>query len=105
MGYIPFNCILFERLIATFKIGGNVGFLMYISDSFGYLGSVAVIISKTVFSNKLQWATVYSNGVMYLSVMGSAGTLLALQYFNKKYKSGNLSWEKNRELENISVAI
>lgn len=105
MGYIPFNCILFERLIATFKIGGNVGFLMYISDSFGYLGSVVVIISKTVFSNKLQWATVYSNGVMYLSVIGIAGTLLALQYFNKKYKSGNLSLEKNRELENISVAI
>ncbi|MDQ6889998.1 MAG: DUF5690 family protein, partial [Bacteroidota bacterium] len=60
MGYIPFNCILFERLIATFKLGGNVGFLMYVADSFGYLGSVAVIICKTIFSNKLQWATVYS---------------------------------------------
>lgn len=84
MGYIPFNCILFERLIATFKIGGNVGFLMYVSDSFGYLGSVGVIITKTIFSNKLPWATVYSNGVMYLSVFGIAGTLLALRYFQKK---------------------
>ena len=105
MGYIPFNCILFERLIATFKVGGNVGFLMYVSDSFGYLGSVAVIISKTIFSNKLQWATVYSNGVMYLSVVGIAGTLLALQYFNKKYKaSGNLV-VINPEVLNIPVTI
>ncbi len=24
--YIPFNCIFFERLIATFKYPGNVGF-------------------------------------------------------------------------------
>ncbi len=105
MGYIPFNCILFERLIATFKVGGNVGFLMYVSDSFGYLGSVAVIISKTIFSNKLQWATVYSNGVMYLSVVGIAGTLLALQYFNKKYKaSGNLV-VINPEVLNIPVII
>ena len=86
MGYIPFNCILFERLIATFKMGGNVGFLIYISDSFGYLGSVFVIISKTVFSNKLPWATVYSDGVMYLSIFGVGGTLLALRYFNRKYK-------------------
>ncbi len=84
MGYIPFNCILFERLIATFKVGGNVGFLMYISDSFGYLGSVAVIVSKTIFSNKLPWATVYSHSVMYLSIIGVVGTFLALQYFNKK---------------------
>jgi hypothetical protein len=89
MGYIPFNCILFERLIATFKKGGNVGFLMYIADSFGYLGSVVVIISKSVFSNKLSWATVYSNGVMYLSVIGVAGTFMALRYFNKKYKRDN----------------
>ncbi len=103
MGYIPFNCILFERLIATFKVGGNVGFLMYISDSFGYLGSVAVIISKTIFSNKLQWATVYSNGVMYLSVVGIAGTLLALQYFNKKYKQGSNLSVINREVVNIPV--
>ena len=89
IGYIPFNCILFERLIATFRNGGNVGFLMYIADSFGYLGSVVVIISKSVFSNKLAWATVYSNGVMYLSVVGVVGTLIALRYFNRKYTRDN----------------
>ncbi len=89
IGYIPFNCIIFERMIATFKKGGNVGFLMYIADSFGYLGSVAVIISKSVFSNKLSWATVYCHGVMYLSVIGVLGTFMALHYFNKKYKSEN----------------
>ena len=90
MGYIPFNCILFERLIATFRNGGNVGFLMYIADSFGYLGSVAVIISKSVYSNKLAWATVYSNGVVYLSFMGVIGTLIALRYFNRKYTKDTL---------------
>ena len=98
MGYIPFNCILFERLIATFKNGGNVGFLIYVADSFGYLGSVAVIISKSIFSNKLPWAAVYSHGVMYLSVIGVAGTLLALRYFNRKYKRSNYTFEKNKEI-------
>ncbi len=85
MGYIPFNCIVFERLIATFKKGGNVGFLMYVADSFGYLGSVTVIISKSLYSNKLPWATAYSHGVMYLSILGVGGTFMALRYFNKKY--------------------
>lgn len=94
IGYIPFNCIIFERMIATFKKGGNVGFLIYIADSFGYMGSVAVIISKSVFSNKVSWATAYSHGVMYLSVIGVLGTFMALRYFNKKYKS-----EKNIEIE------
>lgn len=86
MGYIPFNCILFDRLIATFKHAGNVGFLMYVADSFGYLGSVGVIMSKSFFTIKLQWTTLYSTGVMYLSVVGIICTLVAMQYFNKKYK-------------------
>ncbi len=86
MGYIPFNCILFERLIATFKQAGNVGFLMYLADSFGYLGSVGVIISKSIFKTKLEWSAIYSNGVMYLSAFGIICTLVVMQYFNKKYK-------------------
>ena len=98
MGYIPFNCIIFERLIATFKKGGNVGFLMYVSDSFGYLGSVCVIISKSLYSNKLPWATAYSHGVMYLSVLGVAGTFIALRYFNKKYSR---EFTTNAEPQNI----
>ncbi len=85
MGYIPFNCILFDRMIATFRHAGNVGFLMYLADSFGYLASVGVILTKTVFNAKMSWTTVYSNGVIYFSVFGVIGSLMALYYFNKKY--------------------
>ncbi len=85
MGYIPFNCILFDRMIATFRHAGNVGFLMYLADSFGYLASVAVILTKTVFNAKMSWTTVYSNGVIYFSIFGVIGSLMALYYFNKKY--------------------
>jgi hypothetical protein len=85
MGYIPFNCILFDRMIATFKHAGNVGFLMYLADSFGYLASVGVILTKTIFNARLTWTTVYSNGVMIFSIFGIIGTFLALSYFNKKY--------------------
>ena len=48
MGYVPFNCVYFERMIATFKVKGNVGFLIYIADSFGYFASMAVFLSKEI---------------------------------------------------------
>ncbi len=86
IGYIPFNCILFDRMIATFKSACNVGFLMYLADSFGYLGSVGVIAMKTVFNVNIKWTVLYSNGVIYLSVIGIAMTSIAIIYFNKKYK-------------------
>lgn len=85
MGYIPFNCILFDRMIATFRHSGNVGFLMYLADSFGYLASVVVILTKTLINGKLPWTAVYSNGVIVLSVAGIAATFAAMAYFNKKY--------------------
>lgn len=87
IGYIPFNCILFDRLIATFRITGNVGFLMYLADSFGYLGSVSVILLKTVFKLNLKWSVLYSHGVVGLSVLGIIGALMSISYFNKKYQS------------------
>lgn len=87
MGYIPFNCILFDRMIAAFGTAGNVGFLMYLADSFGYLGSVGVIIVKTVLKIKTQWTGLYSTGVIYLSVIGICLTAAAMAYFIRKLKS------------------
>ncbi len=84
IGYIPFNCILFDRLISTFRYSGNVGFLMYVADSFGYLASVGVILSKTIFDPKVSWTSIYSHGVIVLSVVGVLLTFMALRYFTKK---------------------
>ena len=85
IGYIPFNCILYDRMIATFKCAGNVGFLIYLSDSFGYLGSVGVILAKTVFHIKVNWTIMYSNGVIGFSLIGVVLTALALIYFKNKF--------------------
>lgn len=87
IGYIPFNCIVFDRMIATFKSIANVGFLIYLADSFGYLGSVGVILMKTVFTVNVHWTVIYSNGVILLSVVGVLLTIFAIVYFNKKYKT------------------
>ena len=84
--YIPFNCIFFERLIASFRFPGNVGFLIYVADSFGYLGSVGILITKEVLKIKLQWTSFYSHGVVVLSILGIAGAILSLVYFSSKYK-------------------
>jgi MFS family permease len=84
MVYIPFNSILFDRFIAAYRFTGNVGFLIYIADSFGYLGSVAVLLSKSVFSVKLPWLSFYNTLVTVVAFGGVICTLLAIVYFIKK---------------------
>lgn len=85
MAYIPFNCIFFERLIATFRIAGNVGFLIYIADAFGYLGSISVMLTKEVLKVKLNWSEFYSQGVILFAIIGCLGTIISFFYFNRKY--------------------
>jgi MFS family permease len=87
MVYIPFNAIFFDRLISTFKYASNVGFLIYIADAFGYVGSIGVLLSKEVFKVKLNWVTFFSSSVMILSVVGVVLTFYSLYYFSRKYKT------------------
>jgi MFS family permease len=92
MAYIPFNCIFFERMIATFKISGNVGFLIYIADAFGYLGSVLVMLSKEIFHLQANWSSFYSGAALFCAVVGVAGTFFSLSYFNRKYGNTRSSY-------------
>jgi hypothetical protein len=89
MGYIPFNCIFFERMIASFRISANVGFLMYIADSFGYLGSVTVMLVKETLKVDLNWSSFYAGWVVIVSVAGVAGIAASLKWFNHTYNRLN----------------
>jgi hypothetical protein len=84
-GYVPFNSIFFDRLLATFKYTGTVGFIMYLADSFGYLGSVSVVLFKEFSSMKITWLNFFIRGGYIVSF---AGTLLiagSMIYFFRKY--------------------
>ncbi len=86
MVYIPFNSVFFERMIAAFRFTGNVGFLIYLADSFGYMGSVGVLLTKEIAKVKLNWVSFFSNSVILLSVAGVLITLFSALYFSRKRK-------------------
>lgn len=86
MAYIPFNSIFFERMIASFRLRGNVGFLIYITDAFGYLGSVLVMLAKESVDLDITWSQYYARAVMGLALIGFIGTLYALAYFSSGYR-------------------
>ncbi len=84
MAYMLYHTMLFERWIALFKYKSNVGFLMYISDAFGYSASVAVMLYKDLGSHDLSWVAFFSK-VSYLTgfivmVMSALGWI----YFRKR---------------------
>ncbi|MCW3462048.1 DUF5690 family protein [Chitinophaga nivalis] len=89
MGYIPFNCIFFERLIAVFKYVSNVGFIIYVADSFGYLGSVGVMLFKNFSGIDVSWSHFFMDAVLGVSVTGILLMMASSWYFKKKYDAVN----------------
>lgn len=87
LSYVPFNALYFERMIASYKVKGNVGFIMYIADAFGYLGSVIVLFVKQFIGLQVSWTTFFVNAVFIICAFGMAGTIAAAIYFRKKYYS------------------
>ena len=86
MSYIPFNAVFFDRMIASFRIRGNAGFLMYFIDAFGYLGSVTVMLVKEFASISVKWSAFYSQLVVVFAFVGFVGTLYSLAYFTGRYR-------------------
>lgn len=85
--YVPFNCIFFDRMIAAFHIKGNAGYLIYIADAFGYLGSMGVLLYKNFGQRTLSWLNFFINSTYFIAVLGSIISMVSLIYFTQKQKT------------------
>ncbi len=86
LGYVPFNSIFFDRLIAAFRYVSTVGFIMYVADAFGYLGSVTVLFIKEFSYTNLSWVEFFIAGGYFLALTGSLLMGGSMIYFHRKHK-------------------
>lgn len=82
--YIPFNGMYFDRMIAAFNIRGNVGFLIYLVDSFGYLGSVLILLYKNFGSPQTSWLNFYIRLNYIIVAIVLVSSFIALVAFRRK---------------------
>jgi hypothetical protein len=84
LAYVPFTCAFEERMVATFKGSGNIGFMMYVCDAFGYLGSIAVILVRESGWLHVSWIGFLAYCVLGLSALGIATVAASALYFSSK---------------------
>ena len=87
LGYVPFNSIFFDRMIATFKYAGTVGFIMYVADAFGYLGSIGVLFFKQCTNETSGWLEFFISAGYAFSIAGALLILGSMLYFHLKYRN------------------
>lgn len=97
MGYIPFNSIFFDRMLSTYKYTGTVGFIMYLADAFGYLGSVCVLYIKEFAGVTAGWLTFFLQSGYLISVSGSILITASMIYFFFKYQNQRILISSKKE--------
>jgi len=85
MGYVPFNSIFFDRLIAAFKYTGTVGFIMYVADSFGYLGNIIVLFIKEFGFGTTAWLDFFMTAGYVISIAATLLIFGSMLYFHLRY--------------------
>jgi hypothetical protein len=85
--YVIFNGVMFDRFLAAYREPGNVGFLIYIADAFGYLGAVVVLIWRNFGFAKVSWLHFYQN-LCYIGMgLFALSILIAWAYFLRQKKA------------------
>ncbi|MEE2645136.1 MAG: DUF5690 family protein, partial [Myxococcota bacterium] len=86
LAYVPFGSMLFDRLIATFGVGGTAGFMIYVTDAFGYLGSIGVNLYKS-FGPTRSWLDFFVSLSLFTSALCGGAFLLSLFYFQRQSRA------------------
>jgi hypothetical protein len=103
MGYVPFNSIFFDRLIAAFQYVGTVGFIMYVADAFGYVGSISVLFFKEFMAPRMSFIELFVSGGYILSLVGSVLILSCMWYFHYKHGAWYAKGKRKENVEEIST--
>jgi hypothetical protein len=75
LAYVPFNTLLFDRMIAATRSAGTAVFAIYLADAIGYTGSIGSLLVKDLLladASRLDFLRMLSYG------LAGVGTLLLL---------------------------
>lgn len=86
LAYVPYNSVLFDRLMASTRFVGTAVFAIYLADTAAYGGSITVLLYKDLGSD-IASKTDFLRGYAYLvSALGTFLTFGAGIYFYRQGK-------------------
>lgn len=84
MAYVPYNGMLFDRLLAVLKEKANVGFLFCLADFSGYLATVFILTYQNFGTHKTSWLHFLIDLSQILPIFCIASITISFFYFNWK---------------------
>lgn len=81
LAYVPFGCVLFDRLIAAVGFVATAGFMIYVTDAVGYLGYVIIVFYKDFGHPDLSWLEFFEAFSYLTAVVCTVCFVFSMLYF------------------------
>jgi phosphonate degradation associated HDIG domain protein len=90
LAYVPYNSVLFDRMLAATRATGTAVFAIYLADALGYSGSVAVQLYRDLAHSDMSRLTFFR---LYSYILSGGGAILLIAgcvYFYRKAPAASL---------------
>jgi hypothetical protein len=84
LAYVPYNSVLFDRLMASTHFVGTAVFCIYLADSAGYTGSCLVQLGKDLLASQTSRAEFLQYFSLVLSIVGTLSIVVGGLYFARR---------------------
>jgi hypothetical protein len=85
--YVAIHTTVFERMIAMTRERGNLGFLMYLADSVGYLGYAALMVGKSFLPTTGDFLRFYTVVSWLIAGLAIVGLIVGRLYFAGRHRA------------------
>jgi hypothetical protein len=104
LAYVPYNSVLFDRLMATTRFTGTAVFAIYLADAVGYTGSVGVQLFKDLAQTETSRLAFFRGFTYFLSVVGTRLLVLSCIYFARKQGRVEKAQVRSRSMAGAELA-
>lgn len=91
LAYVPYGAMLFDRLIAASGAAGTAVFMIYVTDAFGYAGSIGVLLYKLLGQAELSWLAFFRAFSYVTAIVCTAAFGLSAWYFSRRMPTPGVS--------------
>jgi len=91
VAYVPYGCVLFDRMLGALGVVGTAGFMIYVTDACGYLGTFAVYLYRNFGQADLDWVQFFTTFSYVTAAVCTFSFAVAGMYFARVSKADGRS--------------
>jgi len=90
LAYVPYGCVLFDRLIAASHVVATSVFMIYVTDAMGYAGSTGIVLFKNFGTADRSWLEFFAALSYVTGAVAIVGFVASWLYFRRRLPTGDL---------------